>query len=189
MEVFHGVNEDVKTPMMHKQVSAVYFESSNFTGIMDMFGNGEDYMMLLLPDKGCSVSDVINNDEFLSLINGENANTMSMYITEITLPKFDVDCKYDIEKILPEMGVRSVFQLDSNAFSELTDSAMAVDKIEHACRLILDEEGVKAAAYTVETMYGGSPSERKTIVFDRPFIFIVLSGLKNVMFCGVINQL
>ncbi len=186
---FHGVNGDVKVPFMNKLCSGLYVEGSNFTGIMDIFGNYEDVMFFLMPDKETSVTALLESADFLKILNGKSDDIIMPYITEVSMPRVDVDSKLKLEEILPELGVKAMFDSSSNSFSELSSTPMAVDKIEHACRLIIDEEGVKAAAYTVEQMYGGAPEERKKIVFDRPFIFMIVSGSKNVLFCGVINQL
>ena len=186
---FHGVNGNTKAPFMNKTCSGFYVEGNGFSGIMDMFGNGEGYMLFLMPDEGGSIRNVFESEDFLKLIDGSRDEFLSPCLLELSLPKFDVDSKFKIEEILPRLGVRSMFDAGSNAFAELSSTPMEVDKIEHACRLILDEEGVKAAAYTVDIMYGGGPTERRKVVFDRPFIFMIMPDMKNVMFCGVINQL
>ena len=189
MDVFHGVEKDVKTETMHKLASGFYVEDDNFTGSVEMFGNGDEYMAFIMPDKGTSVTDVLNDEKFRDFLTDPFiSESIRPCILDISMPKYDADSKFKMEEILPELGVSSIFNAQSGTFARLTDMPLAVDKIEHACRLILDEQGIKAAAYTVETMYGGSPTERATIKFDRPFIFIVYSG-NCLMFIGVINQL
>lgn len=189
MEVFHGAEKDIKTEFMHKATSGFAVKGSNFTGFVDQFADGDEYMMFIMPDQGTSITETINSEEFREVLRGPfRTETVKPSMLRISLPKYDTDSKFKLEEVLPELGVRDIFNPASGTFGKLTDSPMAVDKIEHACRLILDEYGVKAAAYTVELKYGGAPSETFEIKLDRPFIFVVLSG-NTVMFFGVINQL
>ena len=63
--------------------------------------------------------------------------------------------------------------------------------MEHACRVKADENGVEAAAYTVEMMkntaFLGDMVEMR---FDRPFMFIIRSNLDNtILFCGIIRNI
>ena len=65
-----------------------------------------------------------------------------------------------------------------------------VSQARHAARVVIDEEGVTAAAYTVMAASGSSmpPDEEIDFVLDRPFLF-VLTGTDGVpLFVGVVNQ-
>ena len=61
-----------------------------------------------------------------------------------------------------------------------------VNKVDHAARVAIDEEGVTAAAYTVETMDGmGSIQETLQFVVDRPFMFAITGPENTILFTGV----
>ena len=66
-----------------------------------------------------------------------------------------------------------------------------INKIGHAVRVAIDEEGCIAAAYTViEAPVGGMPQEREVIDFtlDRPFLFLVTSRDDLPLFAGVVTN-
>ena len=185
--VFHGNEQDVKVDMMHKTAAIMYHKGSDYASCLDAFGDGGAFM-IIMPDEGVSIFELINRDEIGQLLSSP-VNSFEPARVELSLPKFDTDSKLKLEETLPELGITSIFASEKKPFGELTETAMAVDKIEHACRVIVDEEGIKAAAYTVETMYGGAgPDEIVKMTVDRPFIFVEYKE-NSILFCGVIYQL
>ena len=63
-------------------------------------------------------------------------------------------------------------------------------KAEQTTRLILNEEGVKAASFTefVIPAAGVYAEEHFELVLDRPF-FLLVTGAENIpLFAGVINE-
>ena len=60
----------------------------------------------------------------------------------------------------------------------------------HGARVIADEEGVEAAAYTVIMTTGGTmpPTEEVDFVLDRPFIFMIQTSEGLPLFLGTVNQ-
>ena len=54
-----------------------------------------------------------------------------------------------------------------------------------------DEEGVKAAAYTAELLYGSAmlpPDEKMDFVLDRPFMFVIRSAEGIPLFVGIVER-
>ncbi len=64
-----------------------------------------------------------------------------------------------------------------------------ISKIQHDVRVMIDEEGVSAAAYTAMGMDGaGKPPEQEMeFVLDRPFLFAVTSADALPLFVGVVH--
>ena len=55
--------------------------------------------------------------------------------------------------------------------------------------MAIDEEGVTAAAYTVELLCGtGAPMETLEFVADRPFLFAITGPGNTLMFTGIVEQ-
>ena len=67
-----------------------------------------------------------------------------------------------------------------------------MNKIDHAVRVGIDEEGVTGAAYTViEPTYGSAgPQIKKKVDFilDRPFLFVITSRDGLPLFTGIVNE-
>ena len=65
-----------------------------------------------------------------------------------------------------------------------------MSQVQHAVRIAVDEEGVTAAAYTLETLYGAAspPDEEVDFVLDRPFVFGITSHDGLPLFVGVVDR-
>ena len=65
-----------------------------------------------------------------------------------------------------------------------------VEKASHAARVMVDEEGCVAAAYTVIGASGGSaaPSETVDFTLDRPFLFAIVAPDTLPLFVGIVNN-
>ena len=110
----------------------------------------------------------------------------------LSLPKFDVRSQIDLIQGMQELGVTDVFDPACADFSPMTDTAgVCASAMNHAGRVVIDEEGVIAAAFTVFLFGGGMPQELKEINFtlDRPFLFIVSSQDRLPLFAGTVVAL
>ena len=65
-----------------------------------------------------------------------------------------------------------------------------LNKVEHGVRVMADEEGVKAAAYTAELLCGSAmpPDEKMDFVLDRPFMFVIRSAEGIPLFVGIVER-
>ena len=190
-EVFHGANGNSDVVMMHKSVPMIYLKSDLFEGCVETTGTNNEMMIMLLPEKGVSFEQMFASRDFQDLIfGGELREDAVQYLrVNISLPKFDVSSRFELEEVLPEIGIKSIFGGQPDAFSPITDTSISVSKIEHACRVKADENGLEAAAYTVEIMIGGSLRQSVDLTFDRPFFFAVKTAFDNTLFfCGIVNQ-
>ncbi|MCR4992469.1 MAG: hypothetical protein K6A45_05440, partial [Lachnospiraceae bacterium] len=113
-------------------------------------------------------------------------------IINMTMPKFDISSKKDIVEDLKELGITDAFDEMNADFSPLTDETddIYLSKVEHGVRVAADEEGVKAAAFTVETIEMGAliPEETVDFVLDRPFMFVIRIGDGLPMFIGIVEN-
>ncbi|MBR0137066.1 MAG: hypothetical protein IJM15_01510, partial [Erysipelotrichaceae bacterium] len=188
--VFHGHKGDDEVLMMSKSLTTQYLYGSLFSGYIDHLGNEE--MLMILPDENVTFSQLLEDPAFLGIAFEGKKDSVIEARVNATVPAFDVTSKFDLKDILMSMGITGIFGDDPTAFTPVTDDSLFVDFMEHACRFKSDESGVEAAAYTVETMKVTSAHPQGpvyTLVFDRPFIFIIRSKLDNtILFCGVINN-
>jgi serine protease inhibitor len=67
---------------------------------------------------------------------------------------------------------------------------VAVNEAKHAARVMIDEEGCTAAAYTVMLAAGAArpPEEKVDFVLDRPFLFVINGQDGQPLFVGIVNQ-
>lgn len=191
--VFHLSNTDKTVPYMHKtMIGWSYYWSENFTAIyLELTGNNR--MWLILPDEGYTTADILSSDDYLRMtLDPGSWENKGSYQINLSLPKFDVVDQMDLIEGMKAMGVTDIFDHTVSDFTPMTDTPMLyVNQINHAARVSIDEEGCRAAAFTVISVPGaGPPPELDEIdfVLDRPFLFMVSSRDNLPLFAGVVNH-
>lgn len=192
-DTFHAPGGGVTADFMNGSSTAWYAWGETFSATCLQMENA-GAMYLLLPDEGYTVEDMLADPAAMSMLMSPESWPDSKYLTvNLSMPKFDVSSSIDLKEGLGELGVTQVFDRENADFTPLTPLAETenvwVEKAGHAARVVVDEEGVEAAAYTVMTMdmSGMPPSDEVDFVLDRPFIFL-LTGIDGLpLFVGVVN--
>ena len=110
---------------------------------------------------------------------------------ELALPKFDVSSNSDLIGHLETLGMTDAFDPAVSDFTPLmnTDVPVQISKVNHAARVMVDEEGCTAASYVMvaagDTM---GPDEIIDFTLDRPFIFVIHTADGMPLFAGVVNR-
>lgn len=197
-DVFHAEGGDITTEFMHQtSYRDTYFWGENFSAAsIGLDGSGS--MWFVLPDEDTDVNSLLADEEALTFISAsrkgaiwENKKTANI---NFSVPKFDVDSKLDLIEGLVNLGVTDCFDAFASDFSPLTSERddIYVSRIEHSARVVIDEEGVVGAAYTVITIETTcditETVEDIDFVVDRPFIFVITGEDGSVLFLGVVNQ-
>lgn len=191
--IFHCADKDLMTPFMNQTFTQYTYYWGDDFGAVCLHLTGNNKMWLILPDKGHTVAEILECDDYLRMTldpgSWENRKT---YKINLSLPKFDVVSQQDLISGMKNLGVTDIFNSEISDFSPMTDTPyLYVSQINHAARVAIDEEGCVAAAFTVIAMEGtGLPAELKEIdfVLDRPFLFIVSSRDNLPLFTGVVNE-
>lgn len=190
-DVFHGENGDVTTTFMHQSRTDAYYWGENFGAISRKLENSGN-MLLILPDEDATVESLLTDPEVMDFISDYSIWENSKYlIVNQAVPKFDVVSDFDLVKGLKNLGVTDVFDLETADFTPMTtDSSVAVSGATHAARVMIDEEGCLAAAFTVMLMAGAArpPEEQIDFVLDRPFLFVINGQDGQPLFVGIVNQ-
>ena len=190
-KVFHGADGDKKTEFMNQKDEAKYYYSDRFAAYFKNFENEAGNICFILPDEGVEVSELFNDESALKLMSGEKMPDSKFLNINFSVPKFDIDSDIDLCENLKPLGVTDVFDGEKSDFSPMFETSGAfVNKIDHAARVMIDEDGCKAAAFTVLSACGAMmpPDEEVDFVLDRPFIFVI-NGTNNLpLFIGVVNN-
>lgn len=193
-KAFHCGDKDLMTPFMCDTFTGDYYYSDNF-GAVRLSLSGENDMWLILPDKGHTVAEILESDEYLKMVQSPSnweKQRMNIKIT-LELPKFDISSNLELSDGLKNLGITDVFDENVSDFSALIEhDDLYVDRIEHAARVRIDEDGCIGTAYTFINFYGGAapPSNLRKITFtlDRPFLFLVTSRDQLPLFAGVVAE-
>ena len=158
--------------------------------------DGSASMMILLPDEGVTLDQVItnlNSDEFEKAIS--NFEFVQRPETELYLPKFKMETTYDLKPIMSSLGASSMFSDNDADFSGITGRIeLKVDKAIHKAVVEVNEEGTVAAAVTAISMTRMmavmEPPRPLIIRVNRPFLFVIRDNVTGVnLFTGKVTQL
>ena len=151
-------------------------------------------MRFLLPDEGVTLESLVENG---TAVGGLQVYDMGICIPvgkiHWSVPKFDVSSNLQIIDDLKTLGVTDVFDDTKADFSPLVDldESAAVTSVQHAARVLLDENGCEAAAFTAITVEctAAMPEELPEIEMNlnRPFAFMITGVDGLPLFIGAVN--
>lgn len=195
-KTFHAPSGDFETEFMNDTTdSGNYYWGKDFGAINLEFDNGGE-MWFILPDEDKTIDDVLRSGEYLDMINKsrdwENPwENQKLLIINYSVPKFDISSKIGLEEGLRNLGVTDVFDAKKADFSPLMDGPGFISKANHAARVVIDEEGCTAAAFTEMLNSGAAPimsEDEIDFILDRPFIFVVTSDTQQPLFIGTVVE-
>lgn len=192
VKTFHTKNGDIETEFMNDTNRTGQFYAGEDFGAMFLgFKGGGGRMWFILPDEDKTIDDVLSSDEYIRMMNAPNEweNSKEMKI-HYSVPKFDISSQIGLSEGLKNLGVTDVFDDEKADFSPLTDSRVFVSAANHAARVVIDEEGCTATAFTeILGATSAMPSEDEMyFILDRPFIFAVTSDTQQPLFIGAVNN-
>ena len=189
--IFHCDSYDLNTDFMHKTFTdCQYYYDPIFSAVYLKLADSHT-MWLILPDEGYTPADLLKQGNYYQMIvDSKSWSGQGTYKVNLSLPKFDISNELDLTSGLKAMGITNIFNQNAD-FSPITSAALSVDKISHAARVAIDEEGVIAAAYTLVTLPGAAaPRENEEVDFtlDRPFLFVITGSDNLPLFSGVVSR-
>lgn len=189
-KTFHTPSGDVETEFMNKTYdSDIFYAGEDFGAVKMGFDDGGD-MWFILPDEDKTIDDVLRSGEYLDLINSRDEwETKKQMKIHFSVPRFDVSSKIGLSEGLKSLGVTDVFDAETADFSPLTDGDVFINEANHAARVVIDEEGCTAAAFTEMILAGAGmvpPEDEMDFVLDRPFVFVITSDTNQPLFIGTV---
>ncbi|KFO21357.1 serpin A9 [Fukomys damarensis] len=110
---------------------------------------------------------------------------------EVFIPKFSISASYDLETVLPKMGICDAFGKNAD-FSGITKTGfLQVSKATHKAVLDIGEEGTEAVAATATKLIVRSKDKpfSPALHFDKPFLMMLLDkGTKSTLFIGKVEN-
>lgn len=193
--VFHSPSGDKEAEFM-KQTNyyGIYSYADGFGAYRKNLEDSDAVMYFILPDEGVSIDELLENEQLLAFLTDENAVPHVTIKVHFTLPKFDISQDRDLKSTLQSLGVQKVFEAGKADFSSLLTGDLKdesyVGAVQQGARIIVDEEGVKAAAYfNIPTPGAPMPPEDEIdFVLDRPFLFVLRSRDGLPLLAGVVNE-
>lgn len=193
-QTFHTPAGDAETNFMHQRDDQNYYWGDRFAAVEQSIRQDAS-MWFLLPDEGVTPEELLSDGEAMDFLFAADKyqweNQKFLFVNK-SIPKFDVSSQFDLGKGLQTLGITDVFDSEASDFTPMTTDVevpIFLSQVNHAARVVIDEEGCTAAAYTLLPAAGAAapPDDEVDFVLDRPFIFCItgISGLP--LFVGVVN--
>jgi len=174
---------------MHSS-EARYLESDNATGFIKPYAGNKYSFVALLPAENISIGayvGALSGESFMDTVkNAEPA------LVNAATPKFRYDYEIKMNDGLAAMGIADAFDSGLADFSGMGSADagnLYIDEVLHKAVIAVDEKGTKAGAVTVFSMRAESadPSEVKTVILDRPFLYAIIDNAANLpIFMGTV---
>ena len=175
----------VRLPMMHLLTKASYGENNLCKLLRLPYGNKGYSMVVMLPNEGKTVGDVINSLSAQRL--KEQLHQMRTTGVDILLPRFTAENETYLKPILSTMGMPRAFRRDDAEFPNMVhDKELFVSMMKQKAKIEVNEEGTKAAAVTIAEMSEKSdvPSRREYEEFHatRPFVYYIVENRTGTIY-------
>ena len=173
----------VTVPFMHQSETLGYAAGDGWQALELPYRGMELRMVVLVPDSPDLDSfakdlDAAALERILSSVEQKTVN--------LALPKFGARSELALKDALAALGMQTAFS-DEADFSGMTGRPdLAIDSVFHNGFVSVDEAGTEAAAATAVVMREtAAPIDIRTVVVDRPFLWLIRDGETGaVLFMG-----
>ena len=170
--IFHGTTGIQYVEMMKDTKDRLFYNEDDYQAVFMEMKGGDNAFVFVLPNEDVDIAEFsaggFNVTDWRDILNNGYKPEMIL-----ELPKFDIDCEYDMIDQLVKMGMPEYARCDAMGINErlkLTALQKASTKI--------DESGATVAAVT--KIEGGCTSPGPILssvhlVFDRPFLYFMVN--------------
>ncbi len=200
-ETFTTKNGTVQLPLMHQNVLINYVKNDTYAAIEIPYGNGYWKMMVMLPEEGKTIDDIISllaqKGISTKTYTGGEGDMFAPYEVDLKLPRYETDSDTDnlggkgLVDVLKAMGIQLAFNSDYAEIPNMCEGRpVYIEMMRQKAKIKVNEEGSEAVAVTVAGMENctsaGEPTYPKaTFHANRPFVYVIReasSGL--ILFVG-----
>jgi serpin B len=175
--------------MMNRSAKMSYFAGDNFQAVALPYKDNRLQMCIFLP------SEKSNLSAFISSLTAENwkkwQTAFSREEGHLGLPRFKVEYKTELSKVLKAAGMPCAFEDNCADFKSMIEQNAVISRVLHKTYLEVNEKGTEAAAATaIEMSVTSAPMNPKPpfdMVCDRPFVVAIRDNKTDaILFIGAI---
>lgn len=152
--------------------------------------NGDYKFIALMPNKGVDIKDYISSLDGNRLRNilssGEKVNLKT------GMPNFTIESSINFRETLIEMGIKAAYDAYTADFTGiLDDNILYMGETSQKTNINVDISGIHAVSATgQEIIYKiPIPTEKRVIVLNRPFVYIIADQYNIPVFIGAVTML
>lgn len=180
-----------QAPTMTQKITMGYLNTGDFQAVELPYGRGNFSMVLILPNKDKSLSDIENE---MTETNWQQWSTTldkpSIALT-INLPKFKFSYTKLLNDDLSSLGLGIAFSGSADFSNINPTTSLYISQVLQKTYIDVDEKGTEAAAVTVVGINSsaGTGVTTTSISFNRPFLFAIKEKYTNaILFIGVVKD-
>ena len=194
-DLFYSPNGKMYCDFITQSDNDDLYWGEHFSAIAQPLDDGGK-MWFFLPDEGVPVESLWSDQEVQQLVRAPRgwAKSKRMRVNRF-IPKFDIQTDLDLKPIFQSLGLN----LRSLGLDDLVRSPrnpgkipVEVSQAKHAARVMIDEKGCTAAAFTHISCEVTSvrPEELTELdfVLNRPFLFVLARRDNMPLFVGIVRQ-
>src|SRR5262249_18542419 len=136
----------VSVPLMHQVEKFQYGEDENVQVVSLPYQGHALSMVVLLPRKADGLAALekgLTPDRLEGLL-----GKLQLHRVTLTLPRFKMTAKFNLERELPGMGMPLAFSDKADFSGMTTRESLFISKVIHKAFVDVDEKGTEAAAAT-----------------------------------------
>lgn len=176
-------NNDKEVKYLNHIIDSSYYYNDHCKVTYDYYENNNK-IMYILPNDGYTVNDILNDNIFTLIGKGEQRKI------NLSVPKFDITSSFNMIPVLQTLGIKEIFNAQTTDIKGIEGNDLHVNSLIQNVRIILDEEGTKAAAITKAD---GAPSSEPSPMIDfklnHSFVYVILDSKNVPLFMGVVKDL
>ena len=177
-------------PMMSRWGDYAYLQTPDFQAVMLPYRwqQGRLGMVVALPAVSSSLTRLcggLTAEKWSSWL-----GSMRPQFGRIGLPRFTIEAEASLKRSLSALGMGVAFDPHRADFGKMTSSRPWMDDVTHKTRLLVNEEGTKAAAATSVGMAGcPAPPNPFEMIVNRPFLCAIWDyRTGTALFMGAITD-
>ena len=196
-ETFTTEKGSTTLPMMHQNVLISYLKTNTYSAVILPYGSSLWNMTILLPEKGKTTDDIINEVTQSSILNNPGwcetgGNFFKGYEVDLKLPRYETDSDTDkleggLVGLMQKMGIKLAFDSYLAEIPNMCEWPVYIDMMRQKAKIKVNEDGSEAAAITIVGMKMGSmdnkPIEYPKAIFhaNRPFVYVIREASSGVI--------
>jgi serpin B len=184
-------SQTVEVPSMHQTGDFLYGDHAGVQTLEMPYAGGKLAMDVLLPDQANGLS---NLESQLTAANLAQWTTgLVDRSVAVTLPKFQVNSSFDLNKTLGALGMPDPFNRLTADFSNLNGdptTQLYISHVVHQAYVSVGETGTEAAAATGVSIVA-AVGEASSAAFDanHPFVYVIRDTSTNtILFVGRVSD-
>lgn len=182
----------VNVPMMKtEELTTNYFRDEEMQStVVELNYIGNASFLFILPDQG-RIQHVEDSLQPQSLRKWRKSLRPRM-LDELSLPKFSLSQDYNLNDILPELGIKEVFSTQADLSGITGAKNIRVSQMIHQAALDVTETHTEADVITIARYnFQSAKIKAKIVKVDREFLYLILDPMfKSISVMGkVINPL